>query len=202
MKTTLLGIALIMAFPVQSAFYATSDVDGINDKQRYLQRTFSDDAQFGFRCDSTRYNRDIFIVFGNTQNGSFIASTNDQIQVKLRVDRGKVHDLNAVMSNSNTKFVFIPNPQKSLMNELKKGSNVHLRAFHHGSHVYEHKFDLSGSSRAIDEVSSRCDVVYQIDSFSNLNREIMQLQRERDSKIRSIEREYSQRIAELRARYY
>ncbi|MEF1231147.1 hypothetical protein QTO02_27375, partial [Vibrio fortis] len=77
-----------------------------------------------------------------------------------------------------------------------------IRAFNRGLHVYEHKFNLSGSSRAIDEVSSRCDMVYQTDSFSSLNREIMQLQRERDSKIRSIEREYSQRIAELRAKYY
>jgi len=202
MKTTLLSIALLMAFPVHSAFYPTSDVDGISDKQRYLQRTFSGDAQFGFRCDSSRYDREMYIVFGNTQNGEFIASTNARLEVKLRVDRGKVHDLNAVMSNSNTKFVFIPNPHKSLMNELKKGSNVHLRAFYRGTHVYEYQFSLSGSSRAIDEVSSRCDVVYQTDSFSSLNREIMQLQRERDSKIRSIEREYSQRIAELRAKYY
>jgi len=202
MKTTLLSIALLMAFPVHSAFYPTSDVDGISDKQRYLQRTFSGDAQFGFRCDSTRYNREMYIVFGNTQNGSFISGTNDRLQVKLRVDRGKVHTLNAVMSNSNNKFVFIPDPQKSLMTELKKGSYVHLRAFNRGSHVYEHKFNLSGSSRAIDEVSSRCDMVYQTDSFSSLNREIMQLQKERDSKIRNIEREYSQRIAELRAKYY
>ena len=87
------------------------------------------------------------------------------------------------------------------MTELKKGSYVHLRIFIRGSHAYEHKFNLSGSSRAIDEVSSRCDMVYQTDSFSSLNREIMQLQKEHDSKIRSIEREYSPKIAELRARY-
>lgn len=198
---TILFLIVLAASPVYAKFFPTSDVDGINDKQRYLQRTYSDNAQFGFRCDTTRHSKKMYLVFGNTDLGKYIAPTNSKLNVELRVDRGTVHTLDAVMSNSSNKFVFIPKPSKGLMKELKAGSQVHLRAFHYGSKKYEHVFSLSGSSNAVDEVSSRCDVLYQSDSYSDLNRQIMQLKRERDLEIRRIERAYSQKIAVLRAQY-
>lgn len=201
-NNTILSIILLFTSPAYASFSPTSDVDGINDKQRYLQRTYSDNSQFGFRCDTTRRSKSMYVVFGNTDSGEYIAAPNSQLDVQLRVDRGQVHALDAVMSNSSNRFVFIPKPSKRLMKELKSGSKVHLRAYHYDSKVYEHVFSLSGSSNAIDQVSSRCDVLYQSDSYSRLNREIMQLKRERDMEIRRIEREYSQKIAEVRAQYH
>ncbi|MEZ8842273.1 hypothetical protein AB6E06_07345 [Vibrio splendidus] len=202
MKKAIIPIILLTCAPVHAKFFPTSDVDGISDKQRYLQRTYSGDAQFGFRCDTTKRTKKMYVVFGNTDSGRYIAATNSKLDVKLRVDRGKVYTLNAVMSNSSNKFVFIPKPSKSLMNELKVGNQVHVRAHHRGTQAYEHVFSLSGSSHAIDEVSSRCDAIYQNDSYSRLNREIMQLKKERDLEIRNIERKYSQKIAEIRAQYH
>ncbi|MEZ9637383.1 hypothetical protein AB4252_07350 [Vibrio cyclitrophicus] len=202
MKNVIISIILLTCAPVQAKFFPTSDVDGINDKQRYLQRTYSGDAQFGFRCDTTKLSKTMYVVFGNTGSGHYIAAPNSKLDVKLRVDGGKVYTLNAVMSNSSNRFVFIPKPSKSLLNELKAGNQVHVRAHHRGTQAYEHVFSLSGSSKAIDEVSSRCDVLYKNDSYSRLNREIMQLKRERDMEIRNIERIYSQKIAEIRAQYH
>ncbi|MCG9690809.1 hypothetical protein L1D55_03275 [Vibrio sp. Isolate22] len=201
-NSMLLSLILMTSVSVHAKFFPSSYVDPISDKQVYVQKTYSDNAQFGFRCDSARRSNEMYVVFGNKDTGSYIAGANSKLNVKLRVDRGKVHSLEAVMSNSNSKFVFIQKPSKGLMKELKAGSNVHLRAFKYGSKVYEHAFNLSGSSRAIDEVSSRCDLIYQSDSYSLLNREIMQLKRERDIEIRRIEREYSKKIAEVRAQYH
>ncbi|EKO3969476.1 hypothetical protein EF707_09530 [Vibrio fluvialis] len=201
MKHLSIGVGLLAALlPLSSlgAFQKSESFDAMYNKNVYQRYTQKGENSLGFRCDSDTYTRDMYITFG----GNYIASPNSDVSVRIKIDGGQIYNLKGKIYTSSNNGGAISNFPKELLYSIKQGQTAHLEVYSYDMRKIKTSFNLSGSSNAVNDVSSRCDVTFQADPYKNYNEEIMRLQRERDHKIYQLEQEYAKKIAEVRARAY
>ncbi|MDN3699250.1 hypothetical protein QWY97_18150 [Vibrio cortegadensis] len=200
MKWFRLGFTICMFSSVCNAsFNETMRFDNMNNKQVYERTTYAHGNSLGFRCDSGRYDKDLFLTFSGKDN---IATPNQSVDFRIKIDNGRVYNLKGNMFTSSYKGGAIRNVDKRILYELKQGTTAYVQVHVFGRREMNTSFNLSGSNKAINDVSSRCDIQYQADNYVNINREIKRLQRERDREIHRIDAEYARKIAQLRAQNY
>lgn len=195
MKLRMGVLALAMSFNAFADFQINEYFDGMYNKNVYEQYTTNNGNRLGFRCDSGRTNRSFYLTFEGAET---VGSPSREVTVKVKVDSKPIHTFTGRMYSSSYVGGVIENVPKQLLYQLKDGTTAYLEVYVHNVRKIRTSFALSGSNRAINEVSSRCDITYRRDDYSTITQKIKQLQQERDMKIREIESEYSRKIAELR----
>ncbi|EMQ2877030.1 hypothetical protein V9N52_002313 [Vibrio navarrensis] len=195
MKLRMGVLALAMSFNALADFQTNEYFDGMYNKNVYEEYTTNNGNRLGFRCDSGRRNRSFYLTFEGNQ---FVSNPNYDVTVKIKVDSKQIHTFTGRMYSSSNVGGVVENVPKQLLYQLKDGSTAYLEVYAFDERRIRTSFALSGSNRAINEVSSRCDITYRRDDYSTITQKIKQLQQERDMKIREIESEYSRKIAELR----
>ncbi|EKO3995403.1 hypothetical protein DX883_06445 [Vibrio fluvialis] len=201
-KLSVFGLGLfatLISVSSYASFQKNEYFDSMYNKNVYERYTTSGSNIIGFRCDSDTYKRTMYLTFGS-QN--VIGSPNQEMQLRIKIDGGNIYDLTGRMYSSSYESGVVENYPKELLYEIKQGSIAHLEVYSYNARKIRASFKLSGSSNAVNDVSSRCDVTFQADPYKNYNEEIMRLQRERDHKIYQLEQEYAKKIAEVRARAY
>lgn len=201
MKHLSIGVGLLatlLPFNSLAAFQKSESFDAMYNKNVYQRYTQRGENSLGFRCDSDTYTRDMYITFG----GNYIASPNSDVSVRIKIDGGQIYNLKGRTYTSSNNGGAISDYPKELLYEIKQGQTAHLEVYSYDMRKIKTSFNLSGSSNAVNDVSSRCDVTFQADPYKNYNEEIMRLQRERDHKIYQLEQEYAKKIAEVRSRAY
>ncbi|EPN8462051.1 hypothetical protein ACT31I_002800 [Vibrio cidicii] len=195
MKLRMGVLALAMSFNALADFQTNEYFDGMYNKNVYEEYTTNNGNRLGFRCDSGRRNRSFYLTF---EGNKFVSNPNYDVTVKIKVDSKQIHTFTGRMYSSSNVGGVVENVPKQLLYQLKDGSTAYLEVYAFDERRIRTSFALSGSNRAINEVSSRCDITYRRDDYSTITQKIKQLQQERDMKIREIESEYSRKIAELR----
>ncbi|EOU2464205.1 hypothetical protein ATY37_06500 [Vibrio cidicii] len=195
MKLRMGVLALAMSFNAFADFQINEYFDGMYNKNVYEQYTTNNGNRLGFRCDSGRRNRSFYLTFEGNQ---YVSAPSEDVTVKIKVDSKQIHTFKGRMYSSSNVGGVVENIPKQLLYQLKDGDTAYLEVFYYDVRKIRTSFALSGSNRAINEVSSRCDITYRRDDYSTITQKIKQLQQERDMKIREIESEYSRKIAELR----
>ncbi|MBY8299425.1 hypothetical protein KW538_11020 [Vibrio fluvialis] len=199
MKNFVIGIVSIgISFGSLASFDKAENFDAMYNKNVYQRYTQKGQNTFGFRCDSDTYTRDMYITFG----GNYIASPNSEVSVRIKIDSGQIYNLKGRTYTSSNDGGAISDYPKEILYEIKQGHTAYLEVYSYDMRRIKTSFNLSGSSNAVNDVSSRCDVTFQADPYKNYNEEIMRLQRERDHKVYQLEQEYAKKIAEVRARAY
>lgn len=188
-------ITLFLFFPLfASADFKSYDWnDDMSDTKTVERYTTSYKDRFGFRCDITPKNKEFMITFNSDDS---IATPNSAVQVKIRIDKGKVHDLKGRTYNNSYKSGVIKIIPSELLHEIKKGSELLLNIYSYRQLKVQKKFSLAGSSKALNETAGTCGV------FSEYSKEIMSkikaLENERDKKISKIQKEYAKKIVKVK----
>lgn len=192
-------VGLVCSGAANASFNESMRFDNMNNKQVYERTSYAYGNSLGFRCDSGRYEKEFFVTFSGKD---VIAAPNENVDFKIKIDNGRVYNLKGNMFTSSYKGGAIRNVDKRILYELKQGTTAYVQVHVYGTRKMNTTFNLSGSNKAINDVSSRCDIQYQADNYVNINREIKRLQRERDREIHRIDAEYARKIAQLRAQNY
>ncbi|EPP4295022.1 hypothetical protein ACUP6R_000752 [Vibrio navarrensis] len=195
MKLRIGVLALAMSFNALADFQTNEYFDGMYNKNVYEEYTVHNGNRLGFRCDSGRRDRSFYLTF---EGAKIVGSPSREVTVKIKVDSKPIHTFTGRMYSSSYVGGVVENVPKQLLYQLKDGDTAYLEVYSHDVRKIRTSFALSGSNKAINEVSSRCDITYKRDDYSTITQKIKWLQQERDMKIREIESEYSRKIAELR----
>lgn len=202
MKFVSMGFGLcaaLISISSHASFQKNEYFDSMYNKSVYERYVTSGGNHLGFRCDSDTYKRTMYLTFGS-QNA--IGSPNQEMKLRIKIDGGNIYDLDGRMYSSSYESGVVENYPKELLYAIKQGRTAHLEVYSYNARKIRASFNLSGSSNAVNDVSSRCDVTFQADPYTNYNEEIMRLQQERDHKIYLLEQEYAKKIAEIRSKAY
>lgn len=192
-KIKLFSLTLLMSFPLYADFYSNDWSDDMSDTkviERYTSIYKGFDNRFGFRCDISPNEKDFMLTF-NSRNS--IATPNSSVQVKVRVDKGKVYDLEGRLYSNSYKSGTIKDYPDELLDEIKNGEKILINIYSYRELEFQNSFSLKGSLEAVSETAGPCEHLLKL-SDSDLN-EIKKLEVERDKEILKIKSEYDSKIS-------
>lgn len=193
------GIILLLVFISFHSFAEFKENEWSNDMsdtkviERYSTGNYIGE-KFGFRCDIEKdHEKDFMLTFASKDS---IATPNSSVDVKLRVDQGKVHELNGRLYNNSYKSGIVKNVTNDLLDDLRNGTEVIIHVYSYRKLAFQAKFSLKGSANALNETAGKCGINSQLNN-DQVNK-IKLLELERDKKIADIQNEYQQLISAVK----
>ena len=200
MKLLPVFVMSLVAFNTNAAFKTNNWQDEMSDTKIYTKYTsvkssgYNNYQYFGFECR---------IVDGNStgrvqlqfDGSEAVGTPNSDVQISMRVDKGKVYELVGRTYSNSYRGGYIRIVPASLYSELKAGSKLHMKLYNGRRLEVSETFSLAGSTSAINFVSNKCGLVVgesdelvakkkEINDF--YDNEISKLNAERKSKLAAL----------------
>ncbi|WP_305846006.1 hypothetical protein [Photobacterium kishitanii] len=119
-------------------------------------KTGSDYQYIGFECRVTDGKPDdIIIAF---DGDDVVATPSSKVLLKMRVDKGKVYELNGYTYNNSYRGGTARDLPPSLLDEIKTGNKLHLRIIRGRETEVMETFSLSGSTAALNKMERNSGV--------------------------------------------
>jgi hypothetical protein len=185
--TTLFPLSVLADFKSNDWSNEMLDTKFIN---RYTTASTTD--RFGFRCYIEAKEKDFMFTFASNS----YATPSSTVEIKIRIDKGKVYNLKGTIYSNSFNSGMIRTFPDELLHEIKKGSELLITIYGYRELEVQRKFSLKGSASAIKDTAGACGV------FSDYSEEIMgqvkSLEKERDKKIKQIQTIYAKKISDIK----
>jgi hypothetical protein len=161
MKKIIIAFALLGATSASHAAFRSNDwTDEMTDTKIYSQMTHTKigrDYQYvGFECRVKGGKPDDIIIAFDGDDA--IATPSSRVLLQMRVDKGKVYELNGYTYNNSYRGGTAGNVPPSLLDEIKAGNKLHLKIMHGRETEVMATFSLSGSTAALNKMEKNCGV--------------------------------------------
>lgn len=191
---TLLSLISFSSLADFTSYNWKDDMTDTQSIEKYKSGSIYSSNKFGFRCDISPNKKDFMLTFEGKDS---IATPNSSVQIKVRIDKGKVYDLEGRLYSNSYKSGLIRNYPDEFLNEIKTGEEMLVNIYSYNELELRESFSLKGSLKAVDETTGPCEVLTKY-SDSVLNK-IKKLEIERDKKISEIKTEYKKKISAAKA---
>jgi hypothetical protein len=186
MRSTILALALVTPLVLASDFRDASWDDAMNDTSSIVQKLYSNPKYYqssdskdylGFRCDISPTNKKFFLIFGSDE--TIASPSSSKATLKIRVDSGKVYEVNSRMFSNSYKAGSIHKFPNELIAEIKSGSKLLVNIYVYKTTLKDQQtFDLTGSNSAVSQVQKACGITSKVaKTISHDEKEIQKVMR-------------------------
>ncbi len=201
MKKLILISAISASFAVQAAFTPNNWTDEMTDTKVFSEYTsvktsgYRNHQTFGWECrlrNGSPQADSIELMYGGSES---VATPNSVVKIQVRVDDGKVYNLNGKNYNNSYRSGLIRAVPDELYSELMSGNKMHLKISNHGQNRVMETLSLSGSTASLNRMQKNCGV--SIGESPEVTAAKKAINAEYDARIEKLEAERKAKLAEL-----
>jgi WD40 repeat protein len=202
MKKLFISFAILTySFNAYAGFKSNDWVDEMNDTKVYSKYTrvktsgYKNYQTLGFECriENGKKTGRMSIEFDGSES---IATPNSSIDFRIRVDKGEVYRLKGRMYSNSYRGGLVKVVPDELYSELKSGSKAFIEIWDSRELEVRQSFSLSGSTKAINYISSKCGLSVGLsDEVLSKRNEIND---KYDKMIKDIERKREKELSQIK----